>query len=157
MDAAVGYVAFAERIALQNVVSARATFHYREMADRLEDFASSVTSSRYSAKGPLIYSLNNVPLDEMVDVEMFLPVHEASVPEGDGLLFHSYFEVFPLLRGTVVGDFQTQTEHVYARLLATLEAADLDLNSPFYHVVEREVVPSAAVYVGYVARDPGDA
>lgn len=152
MGPAVHDLASGERLAFQNVVSSRAKFHYSRMAEHFDAFASRVAASGAEPKGPFFYSLDNVPMDEMVDVEMFLPIRQSGFASGEGLRFHSYFEVSPLLRGVVKGDLETQTELVYAQLLATLEANGLEINTPFYHVVQRDVSPYAVVCVGYVAR-----
>ncbi|MFK3669740.1 DUF5085 family protein [Leifsonia aquatica] len=148
-------VTFGEMLASQNVVSSRATFHYSELADRFDGFLSAVAARGYDPTGSLFYSLNNVPLDEVVDVEMFLPVRQDKLGEFEGILFHTYFEVAPLLRGTVTGDFENQTERVYAELLATMEENDVEINSPFFHVVYRDVSPYASVLVGYTKRPVG--
>ena len=154
METAFRDVTFGERLAYQNVLSTRARFHYSEMAERLNDFVASVTASGGEPRGPLFYSLNNVPMDEMVDIEMFLPIRQATFKVADGLLFHSYFEVKPLLRGVVKSDFENQTEHVYAQLLATLEANQLEINTPFYHLLQSDVTPYALAFVGYRDGEP---
>jgi effector-binding domain-containing protein len=143
-------VTLQEKLAYQNVVSSRARFHYSEMAEHLDSFASRIAAKGYDPKGPFFYSLNNVPMDEIVDIEMFLPIHQNTFNAEEGLLFHSYFEVSPLLGGIVKGDFENETERVYAQLLATLEANDLGINSPVYHVLQQDVPPYACVFVGYV-------
>lgn len=142
-------LAFGERLAYQNVVSSRERFHYGELASRFEEFTSAIAQKGYDPKGPFFYSLNNVPMDEMVDIEIFLPIRQGTFDDEPGLLFHSYFEVSPLLRGVVTGDFENRTEQVYAQLLGTLDANGLEINSPFFHVVQSDVSPSAFVYVGY--------
>jgi effector-binding domain-containing protein len=142
-------VAFGQRLAFQNVVSSRAKFHYTEMAEHFDRFAARIAAKGCEAKGPLFYSLNNAPTDEMVDLEMFLPIHENTFIAEAGLRFHSYFEVFPLLRGIVKGDFESQTEWVYAELLATLEANNVEINCPFFHVFHKDPSPHALVFVGY--------
>lgn len=155
MDTVFKDISFGQRLAFQNVVSSRSTFHFSELAERMERFASMVTRIGGDLQGPLFYSLNNVPMDENVDLEMFLPIRQNAFAAGEGLRFHSYFAVSPLLRGIVTGDFEDQTEVVYAQLLATLETNDLEINSPFFHLFHKDVSPYASVYVGY--RDGADA
>ncbi|QNE37232.1 DUF5085 family protein [Leifsonia shinshuensis] len=142
-------VAFGERLAYQNVVSSRETFHFSELAARFEEFASAIAKRGYDPQGPFFYSLNNVPLDEVVDIEMFLPIRQGTFDDEPGLFFHSYFEMSPLLHGVVGGDFENRTEQVYAQLLGILDANGLVINSPFVHVVHRDASPSVSVYVGY--------
>lgn len=134
--------------------SARAQFHYSESAERFDRFASRITAKGYDPNGPFFYSLNNVPLDEMVDIEMFLPIRQSTFAGERDLLFRSYFQLAPLLRGIVRPDFESQTERVYAQLLSALEVKELEINSPFFHLVGQDVSPYACVFVGYV--DPGD-
>lgn len=148
-------VSFGERLAFQNVVSARATFHYSELAGHLDEFAGAVNAAGCEPMGPLFYSLNNVPMDEMVDIEMFLPIRQNVFDGADGLRFSSYFEVFPLLRGVVTGDSEHQTEAVYAQLLEALEVHELEINSPFFHVFQKDGSPHALIYLGYMQGAPG--
>lgn len=157
METAFRDVAFGQRLALQNVVSSRAKFHYSELAAHFDRFAARIAAKGYDAKGPLFYSLNNVPMDEMVDIEVFLPIRQAAFTAEEGLRFDSYFEVFPLLRGVVTGEFESQTERVYAELLATLEANNLEINSPFFQVSYKDPSPYVLVFVGYADRgESGD-
>lgn len=149
-------VTFREKLAYQNVVSSRATFHYSEMAEHFDGFTARIAAKGYEPKGPFFYSLNNVPMDEMVDIEMFLPILQDTFSAEEGLQFHSYFEVSPLVRGIVKGDFENQTERVYAQLLVTLEANELEINTPFFHLVQRDVSPYALIFVGYVDPDELD-
>ncbi|MFJ3393360.1 DUF5085 family protein [Leifsonia aquatica] len=148
-------VAFADRLAYQNVVSFRAKFHYSGMAAQFDGFVSAVVAQGYDAKGPLFYTLNNVPLDEVIDIEMFLPVHQDTSSEVSGIRFHSYIEVAPLLRGVVEGDFENRTERVYAKLLATVEANGWEINSPFFHVLHRDPEPYVSILVGYRGSEEG--
>jgi hypothetical protein len=152
MDGLFPDISFGHRLAFQNVVSSRSKFHYGELAERVDRFASALADKGCESNGPLFYSLNNVPMDEIVDLEMFTPIQQDAFAAEEGFRFHSYFEVSPLLRGIVTGDFETQTEMVYAHLMATLEANDLQINSPFFHVLRNDVSPYASVYLGY--RDP---
>jgi hypothetical protein len=147
-------VLFEEQLAYQNVVSRRAKFHYGELDTYLQAFVSDVVAQGATLKEPCFYSLNNVPMDEMTDVEFFLPINESSFVSGEGMRFHSYFEVFPTVRGTVTGDFETRTEYVYALLLASLERRGWEVNAPFFHVFPADGSPYVSVYLGHM--DPTD-
>ncbi|MBC1412861.1 DUF5085 family protein [Listeria welshimeri] len=137
-----------EKFGFQNVVSKRTKFHYSEMEKNYEDFASGITDGGYSIKGPYFYSLNNVPTDEMIDVEMFFPIIENSF-EVEGYQFASYFEINQLLKTTIVGDFDRTTEHSYAGLLVTLEENKLNLATPFYHIFPKNGSKYVDLYIGY--------
>lgn len=145
-------VVFDEQLAYQNVVSRRAKFHYSELATHMQTFVSDVLARGGTVKVPCFYSLNNVPMDEMTDIEFFLPIVQDTFDPGENMRFHSYFEVSPTVHGTVTGDFDTQTEYVYALLLASLEQRGWEVNSPFFHVFPADGSAYVSVYLGY--RDP---
>ncbi|GAA4143891.1 DUF5085 family protein [Leifsonia shinshuensis] len=155
MDALLQGVTFDEKLAYQNVVSRRATFHYSALGEQLGSFVSDVVRQGGTPKGPYVYSLNNVPLDEITDIEFFLPIRESTFAAEEGTRFHSYFEVGPLAKGIVAGDFEHRTEQVYAQLLAALDGNGLEINAPFFHVLPEDGSKYASVYVGYV--DPSEA
>lgn len=155
MDALLQAVTFDEKLAYQNVVSRRATFHYSTLGAQLAAFVSDVVRRGGTPKGPYVYSLNNVPLDEITDIEFFLPIREDTFTAEEGTRFHSYFEVGPLVKGIVTGDFEHRTEQVYAQLLAALDGNGLEINAPFFHVLPEDGSKYASVYVGYV--DPREA
>ncbi|MEE8737734.1 MAG: DUF5085 family protein [Bifidobacterium sp.] len=145
-------IVWREKISYQNVVSVRTGFHYTDMQHEYAMFVDQIAQAGYTLKGPFFYSLNNTPLDEMVDIEQFLPVYEhqpARTSETSGLRFQSYFEIGPVFRGTVVKDFERQTERVYAELLETLATNHLEMNTPFFHVAPQDGAPYMHVYLGY--------
>lgn len=148
-------VVFGEQLARQNVVSRRARFYYAEMETRLTQFVADVVAQGGTPKEPCFYSLNNVPMDEITDIEFFLPINEASFVEGVDMRFHSYFELSPVALATVTGDPETQTEYVYALLLGALRQRGCELNTPFFNVFPADGSPYVSVYLGYV--DPAAA
>ena len=154
MGALARNVTLEERLAFQNVVSRRSKFHYSELSAYLDAFVSEVATAGGTSKGPAFYSLNNVPMDEITDIEIFLPVEEASLDTDAGMRFHSYVEVAPLARCVVAGDFEQQTEFTYARLLAALEQHDLEINAPSFHVLPEDDAEYVAVYLGYASPEP---
>ena len=149
-------VLFQEQLAYQNVVSRRAKFHYSEFDTHMQAFVSDVIAQGGTPRSPGFYSLNNAPMDEFTDIEFFLPIIESSFVPGEGMRFHSYFEVFPTVRGTVTGDFETRTEYVYALLLASLEKRGWEVNAPFFHVLPADGSPYVSVYLGYVNPSEAD-
>lgn len=145
-------ITFNETLAYQNVVSRRARFPYREFGDQLESFVSDVAEHGGTPKGGYFYSLNNVPLDEVTDIELFLPIRESTFRPREGMFFHSYFEISPLARGVVTANYEQQTEYVYAQLLAALEHHELEINAPFFHCLPGDGSAYVSVYLGYVDR-----
>lgn len=137
-----------DKISFQNVVSKRAKFYYSEMEENYKNFVSGIINEGYNLKGPFFYSLNNVPTDEMIDIEMFFPIIE-NIFEVEDYQFASYFEITPLLKTIIVGDFDNVTEQSYAELLATLEVNNLNIATPFYHVFPKNGSKYVNLYVGY--------
>lgn len=141
-----------DKIAYQNVVRKREKFHYLEFEKHFQKFLSDIVDAGYSIKGPVFYSLNNTPLDEMVEIEFFLPILEG-VFSLTGYRFSSYFVVESLLKIRIEGNFQVMTEGGYALLLASLEENDLEMNTPFYHILPSDGSEYVELYLGY-ARKP---
>ena len=154
MDPFLQGITFDEKLAYQNVVSRRAKFHYSKLGEQLESFVSDVVRVGGTPRGPYFYSLNNVPLDEITDIEFFLPIQESVLRPDQGMQFHSYFEICPLAAGIVKGDVESQTELVYAQLLAALDSRGLVINAPFFHAFPSDRSKYASVYLGYV--DPAE-
>ena len=75
---------------------------------------------------------------------MFIPIFENCFDTKNLATFnyHTYFEVGPVLKNSV-------TEQVYAELLATLEINDLEINTPFFHILPRDKAKYAYIYLGY--------
>lgn len=136
------------KIAFQNVVRKRMSFHYSEMEKHLSQFTSMLIELGYQPKGPFFYSLNNVPLNEIIDIEMFMPVTN-NVFQLEGYEYSTYFEVRNLLKIVVTGDLDTTTEIGYAKLLLSLEENNLDIATPFYHMVPQDGLRYLEIFVGY--------
>lgn len=140
-----------EKIAYQNVVRKREKFYYTEMESRMQAFVSDIVNAGYSIKGPLFYSLNNVPLDKQMDIEFFMPIVEGTF-DLKGYRFSSYFVVESLIKIRVTHDFDKLTEQAYAMLLLSLEENDLDINTPFYHILPSDGSAYIEIYLGYTDR-----
>lgn len=136
------------RLAFQNVVRKRMSFHYSELEKHLEQFVSGVVDAGYQLKGPFFYSLNNVPLNEIVDIEMFMPVSN-DIFQLEGYKFSTYFELNNLLKTVVRGDFASMTEVGFAKLIVSLEENDLEMATPFYHVIPKDGLQYLELLVGY--------
>lgn len=140
-----------EKIAHQNVVRKRVTFHYLEFEQHFQTFIEGIVDAGYTIKGPVFYSLNNTPLDEMVDIEFFLPIAEG-IFSLSGYRFSSYFIVESLIKTRVMGNFNIMTERAYALLLVSLEENDLEINTPFYHVIPSDGSSYVEIFLGYTQK-----
>lgn len=140
-----------EKIAFQNVVSHRKKFHYKKMGDEFQNFVSSIADSGYTLKGPYFYSLNNTPMNEIVDIEMFFPIYENifDIYKLPHFCYNSYFEIGPVFRNIVIENFDKNTEQAYAELIETLEINDLEINTPFFHILSEDGSSYTHLFLGY--------
>lgn len=58
-----------DSIKYTSVVSRKYHFYYKDLEQHLSDFMSDVFQLKATIKGPLFYSINNIPLDEMLHAE----------------------------------------------------------------------------------------
>lgn len=132
----------------RNVIRKRRTFHISQMKKELDAFMTAVEETGGHPAGPMVYSLNNVPYDKMLDVEFFLPLEETYL-EAEGTVFSSYFELNNVIMISLDHDYEELTKEAYARLLWTLEQNGQDQNTPFYHVLQTEGTGRVTVLLGY--------
>ncbi|BDR59421.1 DUF5085 family protein [Xylocopilactobacillus apicola] len=142
----------AYKLGFQNVVSQRFSFHYSKFDEFYRNFLSGILDNGYHLKGPYFYSLNNVPRDQIVDIEMFMPIEE-NYFQVEEYQFASYFEITNLLKTIVFGDFDITTEQSYAKLLTTIELNNLDIATPFYHVIPSNGSRYVSIYLGYFKQE----
>lgn len=136
------------KIAFQNVVRQRLSFHYSEMEEHLEQFIKGIVEAGCQLKGPFFYSLNNVPLNEVIEIELFMPISN-DLFSLKGYNFSTYFEISNLLKTIIKGDLKTLTEIEYAKLIIALEKNNLEMVTPFYHVVPKNGLEYLELLVGY--------
>ena len=136
------------KIAFQNVVRQRLSFHYSEMEEHLEQFIKEIVEAGYQLKGPFFYSLNNIPLNEVIEIELFMPISN-DLFSLKGYNFSTYFEISNLLKTIIKGDLKTLTEIEYAKLIIALEKNNLEMVTPFYHVVPKNGLEYLELLVGY--------
>lgn len=141
-------VELVNKLAYQNVVRKRAIIHYSGLEEQYKAFVCGIVDAGYTLKGPSLYSLNNVPTDEIVDIEMFFPIVE-NIFELEGYDFSSYMELKSLVRRIITDNFETVTEYAYTELLSVLEINQLEINTPFYHKIPMNGCKYAEVLLGY--------
>lgn len=124
-----------DAIRFTNVVSKKYRFHYKNMDNIIKNFFRDLVSQKLTIKGPLFYSINNVPLDEMVNAEFFMPIAEDSIVEKDDLTFRSYFAIENMVSICLYHDFERNTEFAYQLLLEYMDQHGLSLATPFFHVI----------------------
>ncbi|MDN4074101.1 DUF5085 family protein [Fictibacillus terranigra] len=123
-----------QSITYSNVVSKEYFFHYSEMEDVIKDLLSEIAKVHLTIKGPMFYALKNIPTDENMYIELFMPVHEDKIPSSESLTFRSYYYVDEMLMKRFTGNYETLTEFVYAELFQYMVDNKLNLASPIYHI-----------------------
>ncbi|MBA4535591.1 DUF5085 family protein [Bacillus aquiflavi] len=123
-----------DSIRYMNVVSKTYHFHYNDIDDIMKRFLTEVVQNTM-IKGPLFYSINNVPMDEMVNAEFFMPIEEDHLELGNEMYFHSYYAVEDMLSICLYDQFEKHTEVAYHMLLEYMEQNDLTQTTPFFHVI----------------------
>lgn len=124
-----------DRLQYRNVLSRKYQFYYKDFEQNLTDFMKDIEKLNVTIKGPLFYSLNNVPMDEVMNVEFFLPVEEHFVHAPKDMTFHSYFSIDQMISTVDLTSYEASTEVAYAKLLHYIEQKQLTQTTPIFHVL----------------------
>ncbi|THE12418.1 DUF5085 family protein [Bacillus timonensis] len=124
-----------DSIRFTNVISKKFRFHYHEMNTVMNDFFRDVAKFGVTMKGPFFYSINNVPMDEMVNAELFMPIREDTAPAKENFEFHSYFSIEDMASICLHKEFEKNTQVAYHMLLTYIEESNLRQATPIFHVV----------------------
>ena len=136
-------------IRYKNVISRRYQFHYDEMNQVMADFEKDVRKLNVTLNGPLFYSINNVPMDEILLAEFFMPIEEEQIEVMDDMYFHSYFSIEDMVSLSIFDQFETKTEMAYAALFQYIEENDARQVTPIFHtVLGDETFPYMFIKIG---------
>ncbi|MBO1002417.1 DUF5085 family protein [Pseudogracilibacillus auburnensis] len=124
-----------ETMMYRNVVWHSYELHYQDFDKALADFNEKLVAANLSINGPLFYSLHNVPLDEMVDITIYIPVEQSYVSRETNLFFQTYFYIDQMLMTRVKGNFEVSTELSYEKLFTYALENNLQISSPMYHIL----------------------
>lgn len=124
-----------DSIRYTNVISRKYRFYYSEMEQHLSDFMSDVFKCSAAIKGPLFYSINNIPRDEMVNAEFFMPMRDDGIKVSDSMHFHSYFHIDHMISVHDLTENAASTEAAYAKLFQSMESRYMRQVTPVFHIV----------------------
>lgn len=124
-----------DAIRYTNVVSKTYRFHYKNMDDIINQFLFELVQQKVTIKGPLFYSMNNAPMDEMVNAEFFMPIEEDNLEVMKDTYFHSYYSIEDMISICLFDQFEKNTEIAYYMLLEYMELNDLNPTTPFFHII----------------------
>ena len=143
-----------DAIKLTNVVSRKYRFYYRDLERYLAEFIQDIFSLNLTIKGPLIYSLHNVPMDEMMNVEFYMPVAQDRVETPPDMDFHSYFFIGPMISTVDLVNSEASMEAAYASLFHYMEQNHLRQVTPIFHVASGdETLQYMTVKIGAAKKD----
>ena len=123
---------------MKNVIEKSYQFHYSEMEKAMQDFLNGLDQLNVTIVGPFMYTLRNVPKDEMMECDFLMPIMENRLNQTTDVLFHSYYEVYDMFSLAISGDFNKETELAYAELLINIKENNLKQVTPFYHVISSD-------------------
>lgn len=141
-----------DSIRFKNVVSKKYSFYYEDMDKAIEEFLDNICEKGAVAKGPLFYSLNNIPMDKMMNVEFFMPIEQDKFEVDNGVYFHSYFSIENMVSIYICDNFEKNTEVAYAALLNYIDENKLKQVTPIFHVIlGDETMRYAAIKIGTIS------
>jgi len=124
-----------DSIKFRNVISKRYRFYYKDMEEVMEQFLNDIDRKKATVKGPLFYSLNNVPMDKIMNVEFFMPIEEEKIEIDEDMFFQSYFSIENMVSISMYDNFETNTEIAYRVLLDYIDDNKLKQVTPIFHVI----------------------
>lgn len=138
-----------DQIRYERVLSKRCEFYYKDLGKNLTQFLDEVKEIGGTPNGPVFYSLNNVPMDECMKVEFFLPVKE-ELDGSDGIYFHSYYSVEQMMSMRILENFEEKVQEAYSAMYQFLNAQNMEQVTPIYHVFEKvDKRPFVIIKMGY--------
>lgn len=124
-----------DSIRYTNVLSSSYRCHFKDLNRAVETFLNNVIEQEATPKGPLFYSLTNVPKDEVVQGELYMPIEESFIETSRDMCFHSYFGIEDMISICVHTEIERNTEVAYHMLLTHIEQVQLRPATPFFHVI----------------------
>lgn len=125
-----------DSIRYQNVVSKNYYFHYSNMENVLDDFYTMLKKNGLHPNGPLFYAMHNMPIDEKMEITVFMPIKEYGIGDIKNVTFYSYFAIEEMISTVVYKDPVTHMEEGYARLVYYMQQHNLRQVTPIYHIIK---------------------
>ena len=124
-----------DELLASNVLSRKYTFHFNEWETHFSQFLQEVGDMGVTVRGPVFYSINNVPINETVNAEFFISIEEDLQPSDTDMAFRSYYGIEQMVSICLYDDPINRTEEAYARLLYHIEHSQLQQITPIFHVM----------------------
>lgn len=143
------YINPSDKIQLSNVVSQKYKCDVNKLSEVLEGFLKCVYSNKLVPKGLCIYSITNVPLDKVIEGEIYISVKNELIDNLKDLDYHTYFCIENMISTCIYEKFEEKTEEAYFILLKYIEEKKLQQITPiFIEVAGDKKLPYAFAKVG---------
>ncbi len=124
-----------ETIMYKNVVWHSYEIHNSQFEKAVKDFNEKLVEANLTIVGPLFYGLKNIPDEEILAVDIYMPVEQSYIAEGGDLNFQSYFYIDDMIMTRVKGDVEVNTESVFDEFLRYAIDKDYAIVSPIFHII----------------------
>ncbi|RIJ63198.1 DUF5085 family protein [Rummeliibacillus sp. POC4] len=124
-----------ETMMYKNVVWHTYEIHFSQFELVMEDFNEKLVKANLTIAGPLFYALHNIPFDEKMLIDIYIPVEQTHIPKDSDLFFQSYFYIDEMLMTRVRDNFEVKTEKAYDELFQYAIRNDYQINSPIFHIL----------------------
>ena len=124
-----------ETMMYKNVVWHTYEIHFSQFELAMEDFNVKLVKANLTVAGPLFYALHNIPFDEKMLIDIYIPVEQSDIPKDSDLFFQSYFYIDEMLMTRVRDNFKVKTEKAYDELFQYAIRNDYQINSPIFHIL----------------------
>ncbi|WP_338470833.1 DUF5085 family protein [Niallia sp. XMNu-256] len=124
-----------DHIRYKNVISRRYRYHYHDINNVMKEFINDLVQLNVTFKGPMFYSINNVPMDEIVIGEFYMPIEEEFVEGLQDMEFHSYFSIEDMISICIYDDLERKTEMAYLALFQHIEKNNCRQTTPIFHIL----------------------
>lgn len=146
-----------DSIRFTNVVSKKYQFYYKDMGKVIKEFLSDIEKKGAIIKGPLFYSLNNIPMDKNMNVELFMPIEQDKFEIDKDMCFYSYFSIEDMVSIYMYANFEKNTEIGYSVLLNYMDENKLEQVTPIFHVIlGDETMRYVCIKVGVISEEENE-
>ena len=119
----------------QNVISKKDMFYIKDMKSHLALFMNHIRDMKVTPKDKVFYMIGDVPNEEIMKVEFFIPIREEVNTSVSGIRFHSYFGIDNMMSIRVKLDKDGVVMAVYRDLIDTINARGMIRTTGFFHVL----------------------
>ncbi|PHK48733.1 DUF5085 family protein [Staphylococcus edaphicus] len=110
-------------------------FNIFELDTCAKDFYKLISEHNLKKNGPLIMAYTQVMKENMVNIELMLPVNKP-LTSNENLNFRTYLCIDEMLHGRMIGeDYENQEKKVLTEIERFSKENNLKRISPYYHII----------------------